>query len=168
MKVPRHGRRRRPDEAFLAARAAGAQAQENLAKAVAKARAYRFAVWEFNVGVRRLRNLQGALVELSNGDFNLLAAFVLGAAAHAAARAAAAVVVTPERRRGLRPHDRRADLATAQMDRTRNRSQPTLIVTRAAPAICSTPASTPSNERSPRRLGIAAGRHGSRILRVHR
>jgi DNA-binding response OmpR family regulator len=100
-----------------------------VAKAVAKARAYRFAAWEFNVGPRPLRNPQGELVELSNGDFNLLAPFVLGAAAHAAARAAAAGVVAPERRRGLRPHDRRADLAAAQVDRTRNRSQPTLIVT---------------------------------------
>jgi len=40
------------------------------------ARAYRFAGWELNVGLRRLTSAQGSAVGLSNGEFNLLTAFL--------------------------------------------------------------------------------------------
>ncbi len=53
-----------------------AQAQASVADAMARVRAYRFAGWELNVGLRRLKNPQGALVELTNGEFSLLAAFL--------------------------------------------------------------------------------------------
>lgn len=53
-----------------------AQAQANVADAMARVRAYRFAGWELNVGLRRLKNPQGAPVELTNGEFSLLAAFL--------------------------------------------------------------------------------------------
>lgn len=53
-----------------------AQAQASVVAEVTKARAYRFAGWEFNIGLRRLRDPAGQLLELSKGDFNLLAAFV--------------------------------------------------------------------------------------------
>ena len=53
-----------------------AQAQASVADAIAKARAYRFAGWELNIGLRRLKNPQGATVDLTNGEFSLLAAFL--------------------------------------------------------------------------------------------
>jgi DNA-binding response OmpR family regulator len=53
-----------------------AQAQANVADAMAKVRAYRFAGWELNVGLRRLKSPEGAPVELTNGEFSLLAAFL--------------------------------------------------------------------------------------------
>ena len=53
-----------------------AQAQASVADAMAKARAYRFAGWELNVGLRRLKNPEGRNVELTNGEFSLLAAFL--------------------------------------------------------------------------------------------
>ncbi|MBV8665643.1 MAG: response regulator [Burkholderiaceae bacterium] len=39
-------------------------------------RAYRFSGWELNVGTRRLTSPQGKRVELSNGEFSLLSAFL--------------------------------------------------------------------------------------------
>ncbi len=42
----------------------------------AKVRAYRFGGWELNVGLRRLKDPQGRAVELTNGEFSLLAAFL--------------------------------------------------------------------------------------------
>jgi len=39
-------------------------------------RAYRFAGWELNVGLRRLTSPRGSVVPLSNGEFNLLTAFL--------------------------------------------------------------------------------------------
>ena len=39
-------------------------------------RAYRFAGWELNVGLRRLKKPRGRAVELTNGEFSLLAAFL--------------------------------------------------------------------------------------------
>jgi DNA-binding response OmpR family regulator len=39
-------------------------------------RAYRFAGWELNLGLRRLLAPTGAVVGLSNGEFNLLVAFL--------------------------------------------------------------------------------------------
>lgn len=53
-----------------------AQAQASVADAMAKARAYRFAGWELNIGLRRLKDPQGQSVELTNGEFSLLAAFL--------------------------------------------------------------------------------------------
>ena len=39
-------------------------------------RAYRFAGWELNVGLRKLSSPQGEAVGLSNGEYNLLTAFL--------------------------------------------------------------------------------------------
>lgn len=53
-----------------------AQAQASVSDAMSKTRAFRFGGWELNVGLRRLKDPQGALVELTNGEFSLLAAFL--------------------------------------------------------------------------------------------
>ena len=53
-----------------------AQAQATVADAIARVRAYRFGNWELNVGLRRLKAADGRTVELTNGEFSLLAAFV--------------------------------------------------------------------------------------------
>jgi len=53
-----------------------AQAQQTVADAVARARAYRFAGWELSVGLRRLKDPSGQPVELTNGEFSLLVAFL--------------------------------------------------------------------------------------------
>jgi two-component system, OmpR family, response regulator len=53
-----------------------AQAQQNVTDAMSKARAYRFAGWELNIGLRRLKTPQGEPVELTNGEFSLLIAFL--------------------------------------------------------------------------------------------
>ncbi len=53
-----------------------AQAQQSVADSLSRARAYRFAGWELNVGLRKLKNPAGAAVELTNGEFSLLAAFL--------------------------------------------------------------------------------------------
>jgi DNA-binding response OmpR family regulator len=53
-----------------------AKAQATVADAIAKVRAYRFGGWELNVGLRRLKSAQGEGVELTNGEFSLLTAFL--------------------------------------------------------------------------------------------
>jgi len=53
-----------------------ARTQATVADAIAKVRAYRFGGWELNIGLRRLRSSEGRVVELTNGEFSLLAAFV--------------------------------------------------------------------------------------------
>jgi DNA-binding response OmpR family regulator len=53
-----------------------AQAQASVADTLAKIRAYRFGEWELNVGLRKLRRADGSLVDLTNGEFRLLAAFL--------------------------------------------------------------------------------------------
>jgi DNA-binding response OmpR family regulator len=53
-----------------------AQAQATVADAIAKVRAYRFGGWELNVGLRRLKSASGEAVELTNGEFSLLTAFL--------------------------------------------------------------------------------------------
>jgi DNA-binding response OmpR family regulator len=53
-----------------------AQAQANVAEAMAKVRAYRFGGWELNIGLRRLKSPAGEAVELTNGEFSLLVAFL--------------------------------------------------------------------------------------------
>jgi DNA-binding response OmpR family regulator len=53
-----------------------AKAQTTVGQAVAQVRAYRFGGWELNVGLRRLKSEAGAAVELTNGEFSLLTAFL--------------------------------------------------------------------------------------------
>jgi DNA-binding response OmpR family regulator len=53
-----------------------AQAQASVADAMSKVRGYRFAGWELNVGLRRLKDPEGRAIELTNGEFSLLAAFL--------------------------------------------------------------------------------------------
>jgi DNA-binding response OmpR family regulator len=53
-----------------------ARAQASVADAMAQVRAYRFGGWELSVGLRRLKDAHGRSVELTNGEFSLLAAFV--------------------------------------------------------------------------------------------
>ncbi|WP_280151178.1 response regulator [Piscinibacter sp. XHJ-5] len=53
-----------------------AKAQATVADAIAKVRAYRFGSWELNVGLRRLKSSDGQSVELTNGEFSLLTAFL--------------------------------------------------------------------------------------------
>jgi DNA-binding response OmpR family regulator len=53
-----------------------AKAQATVADAIAKVRAYRFAGWELNIGLRKLKTPDGEAVELTNGEFRILAAFL--------------------------------------------------------------------------------------------
>ncbi|SCK08350.1 DNA-binding response regulator, OmpR family, contains REC and winged-helix (wHTH) domain [Variovorax sp. HW608] len=50
--------------------------QSVAAKREAGIRAYRFAGWELNMGLRRLSSPQGKVISLSNGEYNLLTAFL--------------------------------------------------------------------------------------------
>jgi DNA-binding response OmpR family regulator len=52
------------------------RAQASVADEIAKVRMYRFADWELNIGLRKLRNPQGDMIELTKGEFSLLAAFL--------------------------------------------------------------------------------------------
>ncbi len=54
------------------------RAQATVADAIARVRAYRFAGWELNVGLRKLKNPAGEPVELTKGEFSLLTAFLSG------------------------------------------------------------------------------------------
>jgi DNA-binding response OmpR family regulator len=53
-----------------------AKAQASVADAIAKVRAYRFGGWELNIGLRKLKNPKGETVDLTNGEFRILAAFL--------------------------------------------------------------------------------------------
>jgi len=53
-----------------------ARAQASVADAINQVRAYRFGDWELNIGLRKLKSAQGRSVDLTNGEFSLLAAFV--------------------------------------------------------------------------------------------
>ncbi|WP_158219596.1 response regulator [Ideonella sp. A 288] len=53
-----------------------ARTQATVADAIARVRAYRFGGWELNVGLRKLKSAEGRSVDLTNGEFSLLAAFV--------------------------------------------------------------------------------------------
>jgi DNA-binding response OmpR family regulator len=53
-----------------------AQAHASVAHAVSNVRAYRFSGWELNVGLRKLKSPKGEPVELTNGEFRILAAFL--------------------------------------------------------------------------------------------
>jgi DNA-binding response OmpR family regulator len=49
---------------------------ETVVDGLARIRAFRFAGWELNVRVRRLKSPQGEVIELRNAEFNLLAVFL--------------------------------------------------------------------------------------------
>jgi DNA-binding response OmpR family regulator len=53
-----------------------ARAQATVADELARVRAYRFGTWELNVGLRKLKSVDGRSVELTNGEFSLLTAFL--------------------------------------------------------------------------------------------
>src|SRR5215510_13329767 len=53
-----------------------ARAQATVADAIAKVRAYRFGGWELNLGLRKLKSPEGRAVDLTNGEFSLLTAFL--------------------------------------------------------------------------------------------
>ena len=53
-----------------------AHAQASVVDAIAQVRAYRFGEWELSIGLRRLKHRDGRQVELTNGEFSLLAAFL--------------------------------------------------------------------------------------------
>ncbi len=52
------------------------RASETIADGLAKIRGYRFAGWELNVRLRRLTAPSGEKLSLTNGEFNLLVAFL--------------------------------------------------------------------------------------------
>ncbi|HEX6704198.1 MAG TPA: response regulator [Albitalea sp.] len=53
-----------------------AKAQSTVADTISKVRGYRFGAWELNVGLRKLKSSAGQAVELTNGEFSLLTAFL--------------------------------------------------------------------------------------------
>jgi len=53
-----------------------ARAQETIANGLARVRAYRFAGWELNVRLRRLKSPLGETIPTTNSEFNLLVAFL--------------------------------------------------------------------------------------------
>jgi two-component system, OmpR family, response regulator len=53
--------------------------QETAAAGLAKIRAYRFAGWELNIRLRRLKSPQGDPIPMTNGEFNLLVVFLAAA-----------------------------------------------------------------------------------------
>src|SRR4030095_5975162 len=52
------------------------RANQSVADGLARIRAYRFAGWELNVRLRRLKTPQGEVVTTTNSEFNLLVAFL--------------------------------------------------------------------------------------------
>ncbi|MBL8481331.1 MAG: response regulator [Rhodocyclaceae bacterium] len=50
--------------------------QASVADRIAAVRAYRFGTWELNLGLRKLRDAAGRQVDLTNGEFSLLVAFL--------------------------------------------------------------------------------------------
>jgi DNA-binding response OmpR family regulator len=53
-----------------------ARAQASVADEISKVRAFRFGAWELNIGLRKLKSPEGKPVELTNGEFSLLTAFL--------------------------------------------------------------------------------------------
>ena len=53
-----------------------ARAQASVADAIASVRAYRFGGWELNIGLRKLKSPKGENVDLTNGEFRILSAFL--------------------------------------------------------------------------------------------
>jgi len=52
------------------------RARETIADGLSRIRAYRFAGWELNVRLRRLKSPQGEIIPTTNSEFNLLVAFL--------------------------------------------------------------------------------------------
>ena len=52
------------------------RARETVADGLSRIRAYRFAGWELNVRLRRLKSPQGETIATTNSEFNLLVAFL--------------------------------------------------------------------------------------------
>src|SRR5256885_3567269 len=52
------------------------RAQATVAAEITRVRAFRFGTWTLNVGLRRLRSAAGSEVDLTNGEFSLLTAFL--------------------------------------------------------------------------------------------
>jgi DNA-binding response OmpR family regulator len=50
--------------------------QQTIADGLSRIRAYRFAGWELNVRLRRLRSPRGEIIPTTNSEFNLLVAFL--------------------------------------------------------------------------------------------
>jgi two-component system OmpR family response regulator len=53
-----------------------ASVRATVADKVARVRAYRFGSWELNVGLRKLKSASGKTIDLTNGEFSLLTAFL--------------------------------------------------------------------------------------------
>jgi two-component system OmpR family response regulator len=53
-----------------------AKAQASVADTITKVRAFRFGGWELSTGLRKLKSPVGETVELTNGEFSLLTAFL--------------------------------------------------------------------------------------------
>ena len=53
-----------------------ASTQATVADAIAAVRAYRFSGWELNIGLRKLKTPKGEAVDLTNGEFRILTAFL--------------------------------------------------------------------------------------------
>jgi DNA-binding response OmpR family regulator len=53
-----------------------ARARATVAEEIARVRAFRFGEWELNVGLRKLKGPAERAVELTNGEFSLLTAFL--------------------------------------------------------------------------------------------
>jgi two-component system OmpR family response regulator len=53
-----------------------AKLRVTVADEVARIRAYRFGTWELSVGLRKLKAASGETIELTNGEFSLLTAFL--------------------------------------------------------------------------------------------
>ena len=52
------------------------RARETVADSLSRIRAYRFAGWELNIRLRRLKSPQGETIPTTNSEFNLLVAFL--------------------------------------------------------------------------------------------
>ena len=76
------------------------RAQATVADAMARVRAYRFGNWELNVGLRRLKSLDGPVGRPDQRRVQPARSLCVGAAAHPVARATARPV-TAAQRRGL-------------------------------------------------------------------
>ena len=104
-----------------------AQAQAGAAGALAQLRAYRFEGWELNIGLRRLKDAAGRSVELTNGEFSLLVAF-LGAARRTLTRDQ---LLELSRLHNAEVYDRSIDVQILRLRRKieANPAQPRFIVT---------------------------------------
>ncbi|MBK7249444.1 MAG: response regulator [Gammaproteobacteria bacterium] len=117
-----------PRELVARIRAVIRRAQQQVVTAHDEAlRAYRFSGWELNLRTRRLTNPAGQCVELTNGEFNLLCAFL----------SAPEAVLTRDqllersRLHNLEVYDRAIDVTILRLRRKleRDASNPRLIVT---------------------------------------